>query len=295
MSVRTRSGQGQNVPMPRSRPPPPSFAPPSLPKVEQDFNVYIRKDKSTIEIQEVNSKEDQKSSNTPIKQNLEVENVLAAPKAVIEQSNITETINITLKPKKILTINQSNSSNVKDFCNEPQNNVEYEAKSPVVKLKNGIENISSAEEEVSLEDDLAPEIRSKCNDVKEILNRILNNNDDLEEEEVKNNIGVIENKPEDPFEEIDNIADLTLDQVREMLIKEEETNAKLKSELINKKDEELTKSKIQGQKRPTPKPRKSKKEVQLENMKNFLKDPDKGEDQEVNLDIRLKKTGSYNI
>ena len=192
-----------------------------------------------------------------------------------------------------MTINQSNSSNVKDICNEPQNIAEYVAKSPVVKLKNGIENISSAEEEVSLEDDLAPEIRSKCNDVKEILNRILNNNDDLEEEEVKDNIDVIENKPEDPFEKIDNIADLTLDQVRDMLIKEEETNAKLKSELINKKDEKLTKSKIEAHKRPTPKQRKSKKEVQLENMKNFLKDPDKGGDQEVNLDIRLKKTGNY--
>ena len=294
MSVRTRSGQGQKGPVPKGRPPPPSFAPPTLPKVEQDFNVYIRKDKSSIDIQEVKSTEDKNKKSspvTPVKHDIDVENVLAAPKAVIEQSNISETINVTLRPKKTSTINQSEKKNMKDISYRPQNIVKHVTKSPVVKLKNGIEN-TSPEEELPTEDDLAPEIRSKCNDVKEILNRIMNNNDDLEDEEPVEKKDVIETKTVDPFEKIDSIADLTLDQVREMLLKEEETNAKLKTELINKKDEELNKSKTQALKRGIPKQRKSKKELQLEKMKNFLKDPDKGEDQEVNLDIRLKKTGN---
>ena len=106
-------------------------------------------------------------------------------------------------------------------------------------------------------------------------------------------------KKEDPFVNIDNIADLTLDEVREILEKEEETNAKLKENLVSSKEDKLEKYKSEKENYPDvsrvrsekQKPRKRKKEQQLEKLKNFLKDPDGAEDQEVELDIRLRKSG----
>ena len=78
MSVRTRSGHGhQNGgAVNRPKPPPPAFAPPTLPKPEQDVTVYIRADKSNIEI----------SENSPTANghhNVIIEDVVLSPKVVI--------------------------------------------------------------------------------------------------------------------------------------------------------------------------------------------------------------------
>ena len=103
----------------------------------------------------------------------------------------------------------------------------------------------------------------------------------------------------DLFEDIDNIADLTIDQVKNLLEEEEKTNAKLKTDLHNQKDENIEKTRKISHVKDSPDrkvqstKRKSKKEMQLEKMKDFLKDPLKGDDQEVNLDVRLKKTGGH--
>ena len=47
--------------------------------------------------------------------------------------------------------------------------------------------------------------------------------------------------PASVFVNIDNIADLTLEEVREILEKEEQANAQLKEDLVSTKEEELTK------------------------------------------------------
>ena len=156
------------------------------------------------------------------------------------------------------------------------------------------------------DEDLAPEIRNKCHDVNEILNRILSKDEDFDpENEIDQEIehSVLDSdqtskKSEDPFVNIENIADLTLEEVREILEKEENTNAQLKEDLVSTKEETLTKhqnqpkSEEKSRKRSSPsKPRKSKKEQQLAKLKDFLKDPDADEDQEVELDIRLKRSG----
>ena len=298
MSVRTRSGHGhQNGgAVNRPKPPPPAFAPPTLPKPEQDVTVYIRADKSNIEISE--------NSTTANCHNVIIEDVVLSPKVVIEQSNTTETINVTLGPRKSSKIDQVNNLSK----NGPsQQNLINVAKTGPVQEKTPICKI---EEDSSLDCMLQEletnetEIRNKCNDVKEILNRIMSNNqkyeDEEEELEDKNsdvnhmNDKNVQVEIPDPFENIDNIADLTIDQVRSLLVKEEEANDKLKTELITKKDEQVDKVKSYNETRSRNRvnpPKKSKKEMQLEKMKNFLKDPDKNDEQEINLDIRFKKTG----
>jgi len=297
MSVRTRSGHGhQNGgAVNRPKPPPPAFAPPTLPKPEQDVTVYIRTDKSNIEISE--------NSTTANGHNVIIEDVVLSPKVVIEQSNTTETINVTLGPRKSSKIDQVNDLSKNGPSQQNLINVAktgpIQEKTPICK----IEEDSSLDCMLQELETNETEIRNKCNDVKEILNRIMSNNqnDDDEEEELgdKNNDinhmndkNVQVEKP-DPFENIDNIADLTIDQVRSLLVKEEETNDMLKTELISKKDEQVDKVKSYNETRSRNRvnqPKKSKKEMQLEKMKNFLKDPDKNDEQEINLDIRFKKT-----
>ena len=97
-----------------------------------------------------------------------------------------------------------------------------------------------------------------------------------------------------PIEKVENIADITLDHVRKLLEEEEQANAKLKNDLLIQKEETVSlkrKKREQSEKDKSHTKRKSKKELQLEKMKNFLKDPDKDDSQDINLDIRLKKTG----
>merc|ERR1711974_173706 len=93
----------------------------------------------------------------------------------------------------------------------------------------------------------------------------------------------------------------TIDEVREILEKEEDANAKLRDDLVASKEDKLAKHKHENPRRQEgsrvrtdkmSKQRKSKKEQQLEKIKDFLKDPDGAKDQEVELDIRLKKTDS---
>ena len=96
--VRTRSGAGAT----RPRPPPPSFAPPSLPRAEQDVSVYIRADKiklvdndhRSVSSQHLSS--NRKDENTP---NGSIPS-LAPPKVFVEESKISESINVTLGPRK---------------------------------------------------------------------------------------------------------------------------------------------------------------------------------------------------
>ena len=252
-------------PPPRSRPPPPppSFAPPPLPRTPA-LNVYQRNEKI---IPSETGEKDQQNQAKPAS--------LPPPKFRIEEVKISEvvprpepdTFNFTLR-----------SARAKKDVAEP-----------------------GGEEE---DHSLVPEIRNKCHDVNEILNRILSKDEDFDlenkiEQEIEHSVDSDQSKKsDDPFENIDNIADLTLEEVREILEKEEQTNAQLKDNLVSTKEEKLTrhqnqpKSQEKSRKRSEPsKPRKSKKEQQLEKLKDFLKDPDANEDQEVELDIRLKKSG----
>ena len=59
-----------------------------------------------------------------------------------------------------------------------------------------------------------------------------------------------------------------------------------------KKNRNLVTQKEENKKREPQIKKKSKKEMQLEKMKNFLKDPSKGEDQDIQLDLRLKRNDS---
>merc|ERR1719458_544458 len=82
----------------------------------------------------------------------------------------------------------------------------------------------------------------------------------------------------DLFEDIDNIADLTIDQVKNLLEEEEKTNAELKTDLYNQKDENIKRTRKISQVKLSPDrkvqtKRRSKKEMQLEKMKDFLKVP----------------------
>merc|ERR1711879_959600 len=56
----------------------------------------------------------------------------------------------------------------------------------------------------------------------------------------------------DLFEDIDNIADLTIDQVKNLLEEEEKTNAKLKTDLYNQKDENIEKTRKTSQVKHSP-------------------------------------------
>ena len=262
MSLRT-----SRPPPPRSKPPPPppSFAPPPLPKTPS-LSIYKRNEK-------INPAETETDPQNKAKPAL-------APKFRIEEVNISEVVS---PPPPQATVLQPETFN---FRLRPRKEVV----------------VPEGED-----DDLAPEIRNKCHDVNEILNRILSKDEDFDlenniEEEIENSVDSDQTskKSDDPFVNIDNIADLTLEEVREILEKEEQANAQLKEDLVSTKEEELTKHqnqpKIQEKirKRSSPsKPRKSKKEQQLEKLKDFLKDPDANEEQEVELDIRLKKSGKY--
>ena len=263
MSVRT-----SRPPPPRSKPPPPppAFAPPPLPQTPS-VGIYQRKEK-------INPTDRSPTEAVPAQpqlppkfriEELKISEVAAQPQA--SGLRPAETFNFTLKPRKDLVVPGADEA----------------------------------------DEDLAPEIRNKCHDVNEILNRILSKDEDFDlenkiEQETEHSVDSDQSKKsDDPFVNIDNIADLTLEEVREILEKEEQANAQLKEDLVSTKEEELTKHqnqpKIQEKirKRSSPsKPRKSKKEQQLEKLKDFLKDPDADEDQEVELDIRLIKSGKDN-
>ena len=347
--VRTRAGAGAAL---RSRPPPPSFAPPSLPRSEQDVSVYIRADKIKVV-----SNDDHSDLSSNIQEEVHLNGGVPAPKVVVEESNITESINVTLGPRKSSKVDQVNSrKNVKDISNlasqhlDTAPSVSQDISPEITPHKN------DTQEDKEEEGDLVPKIRNKCNDVKEILNRIMNTDEeDLEEvkhpeikddesarklktntlheedeteksrltfndDETYNKSNIVHDRDEkikttsskespqekgkisnlfekhDLFEDIDNIADLTIDQVKNLLEEEEKTNAELKTDLYNQKDENIKRTrkisqvKLSPDRKVQPK-RRSKKEMQLEKMKDFLKGPAMGDNQEVNLDIRLKKTG----
>ena len=259
MSVRTR-----RPPPPRSKPPPPppSFAPPPLPRTPS-LGIYQRNEK--INPGETVEKNPENEAVPALPPKFRIEEVNISEVAAQPQASVLrpETFNFTLRPKKDVVVPGGE------------------------------------------DDDLAPEIRNKCHDVNEILNRIMSQDEDYDlenkiEEETEHSVDSDQTskKSDDPFLMIDNIADLTLEEVREILDKEESTNAQLKEDLVSTKEEKLTKhqnpakSQERSRKRPSPKkPRKSKKEQQLEKLKDFLKDPEADEDQEVELDIRLKKSG----
>ena len=347
--VRTRAGAGA---APRSRPPPPSFAPPSLPRSEQDVSVYIRADKIKVV-----SNDDQSDSSSNRQEEVHLNGGVPAPKVVVEESNITESINVTLGPRKSSKVDQVNSrKNVKDISNLASQHLDTAPSVSQVISPEITPHKNDTQEDNEEEGDLVPEIRNKCNDVKEILNRIMSKDEEdveevkhpdikddesasmsktntLHEEDEseksrltindaetdnKSNIvcdidekikttsskespqekGKISNlfEKHDLFEDIDNIADLTIDQVKNLLEEEEKTNAELKTDLYNQKDENIERTRKISQVKLSPDrkvqtKRRSKKEMQLEKMKDFLKDPAMGDDQEVNLDIRLRKTG----
>merc|ERR1712038_2071227 len=95
MSVRTG-----RPPAPRSKPPPPppTFAPPPLPKTPS-LNVYKRNEK--INSSEKDDQEVQISA-LPPKFKIEEVNIselVQAPKLIIEESLVSETVNFTLKPR----------------------------------------------------------------------------------------------------------------------------------------------------------------------------------------------------
>ena len=261
MSVRT-----SRPPPPRSKPPPPppSFAPPPLPRTPA-LGIYQRNEK--INPGETVEKDPENEAVPALPPKFRIEEVNISEVAAQPQASVLrpETFNFTLRPRKDVVVPGGGGE----------------------------------------EDDLAPEIRNKCHDVNEILNRILSQDEDFDlenkiEEETEHSVDSEQTgkKSDDPFSQIDNIADLTLEEVREILDQEESTNAQLKEDLVSTKEEKLTKhqnpprSQERSRKRSSPKkPRKSKKEQQLEKLKDFLKDPDANEDQEVELDIRLKKSG----
>ena len=273
MSVRARGSVSARPPPPKSKPPPPpSFAPPPLPETPS-LNVYKRKERLSSEIEE-------QEAVLPPKfkiEELTISEMVQTPKLRAE-SAVTETVNITLNRRRVSRESQQD---------------------------NGL-----AKGDTEGDADLVPEIRNKCNDVNEILNRILQSDEEFEMESINEHEDehpvepVTDNhKKDDPFVNIDNIADLTLDEVREILEKEEETNAKLKEDLVSSKEDKLEKYKSEKENNPDvsrvrsekQKPRKRKKEQQLEKLKNFLKDPDGAEDQEVELDIRLRKSGKSEL
>ena len=316
--------------------------------MEQEVSVYIRADKIKLVTndqqtgtsgQEVSiNKKDEGSLNGDVPS-------ITAPKVFVEEADITESINVTLGPRKSSKVDQVNSrKNVKDDISNlasqhrdapAVSRVRGEVISPeLTPHKNDIQEDKEEKNENDVQEDkedLVPEIRNKCNDVKEILNRIMNSDDNLEDDEEakpdiedknsvnKSSVGhendetgkvkLTEESPStgtgrisnlfekhDLFEDIDSIADLTIDQVKNLLEEEEKTNAKLKTDLYTQKDENIERTRKISQAKLSPDrkvqtKRKSKKEMQLEKIKDFLKDPSMGDDQEVNLDIRLKKTG----
>ena len=285
MSVRTRSRQA-NTSDSKRRPPPPTFAPPSLPITEHELNVYIRNDKGPIEIQELKDQGCTSKAKSENEKDIKIDAIFKAPKLRIDQSNISETINVTLKPRKKSLEKEANPTE-STFKN---NSLTLNSATSVNQSKNISDFIleSNPVADIDDEDDLVPEIRNKCNDVNEILNRILKNNDYEDEAEE------INEDPKNPIEKVENIADITLDHVRKLLEEEEQANAKLKNDLLIQKEETVSlkrKKREQSEKDKSHTKRKSKKELQLEKMKNFLKDPDKDDSQDINLDIRLKKTG----
>ena len=285
MSVRTRSRQ-TNTSDSKRRPPPPTFAPPSLPITEHELNVYIRNDKGPIEIQELKDQGCTSKAKSENEKDIKIDAIFKAPKLRIDQSNISETINVTLKPRKKSLEKEANPTE-STFKN---NSLTLDSATSVNQSKNISDFIleSNPVADIDDEDDLVPEIRNKCNDVNEILNRILKNNDYEDEAEE------INEDPKNPIEKVENIADITLDHVRKLLEEEEQANAKLKNDLLIQKEETVSlerKKREQSEKDKSHTKRKSKKELQLEKMKNFLKDPDKDDSQDINLDIRLKKTG----
>ena len=293
MSVRNRYN-GSIPPPPKSRPPPPSFAPPTLPKIQSDDNTYKRNSRQCSDLSASASSEN-------VVAKFEEAKILVAPKLKVEETDISEVINVTLKPRR-----QSDSQiNKVEVCKNPNNDVRDSTSQQHISNGNAAakslinhcqRDLQTDLDNLVEEDDLVPEIRNKCNDVNEVLNRLLNSKDeDLCGSPTSATPERKKSEPliSDPFDKVDNIADLTLDQVR-LILKEEETqNTQLKTDLENQKEEHLKMSremKLLTNQQPEKKKRKSKKEIQLEKMKNFLKDPNKDDDQDIKLDIRMKKT-----
>ena len=257
MSVRT-----SRPPPPRSKPPPPppSFAPPPLPETPS-LSIYQRNEK--INPSETVEKDPQTESVPALPPKFRIEEVNISEVATQPQASVLrpETFNFSLRPRKDYVVPRGE------------------------------------------DDDLAPEIRNKCQDVNAILNRILSKDEDFDienkiEDEIELSVDSEQSSKtsDDPFLKNENIADLTLEEVRDILEKEEHTNASLKEDLVSTKEEKLTKhpnlptTREKSRKKSSPKPRKSKKEQQLEKLMDFLKDPDANDDQVV-LDVRLKKSG----
>ena len=285
MSVRTRESLSARPPPPRSRPPPPpTFAPPPLPRTPS-LNVYKRNEKQSQN--EVTDEAGNENQITLLPPKFKIEEVEISHEVSAQKPNGAETFNFTLKPR---TRPRTRTNPAVPDREEQQ--VQSQQEQPCS---------GAAGEE---DGDLVPQIRNKCNDVNEILNRILKSDDEFDMDNINEqdteHYKDIKNT-DDPFVNIDNIADLTLDEVREILENEEQTNAKLKDDLVSSKDEKLTKhktEKLKGSEGSKVRPersgaRKSKKEQQLEKLKDFLKDPDGAEDQDVQLDIRMKKSGNY--
>eukprot|EP00092_Neocalanus_flemingeri_P001879 GFUD01002006.1.p1 GENE.GFUD01002006.1~~GFUD01002006.1.p1 ORF type:complete len:836 (-),score=280.54 GFUD01002006.1:475-2982(-) len=217
-------------------------------------------------------------------------------------------------------------------------------------------------------DDIVHEILGSCNDVNKILNRIMDNKSESDDEEsdlveINNILEVDNDKTEDidilqeSFACVENIADLTVEEVKEYLQMEEKVNESLKQELeitkqrkksleylekdktvdnlfadkseINKNqeancisqftDDKSLNSKIKivlqdsekqktgirsdihvaGTQQPNEKPKlankkktnfSSKKDQQMAKIKDFLKDPNSTENEEVKLDVRLRQS-----
>ena len=285
MSVRTRESLSARPPPPRSRPPPPpTFAPPPLP-ITPSLNVYKRNEKQSQN--EVTDEAGNENQITLLPPKFKIEEVEISHEVSAQKPNGAETFNFTLKPRS-----RPRTRTNPAVPDREEQQVQSQQEQPCS---------GAAGEE---DGDLVPQIRNKCNDVNEILNRILKSDDDFDMDSINEqdteHAKDIKNT-DDPFMNIDNIADLTLDEVREILENEEQTNAKLKDDLVSSKDEKLTKhktEKLKGSEGNKVRPersgaRKSKKEQQLEKLKDFLKDPDGAEDQDVQLDIRMKKSGNY--
>jgi len=231
-------------------------------------------------------------------------------------------------------------------------------KKSVILAKN-VENVESDIAHVIDPDDIVHEILGSCSQVKEILSRIMDNkveSDDEDQDECipstdDNQINKSEmssqNLPgieETPIDLVENIADLTVDKVKEYLQLEEQANEILKKELEETKKRQekekvnnLVKEKIEQDKskeskfvsqlnngnsltnkkssvlgdahisKPNRVPEMqakertrhveqkapqyaSKKEHQIAKIKDFLKDPNSSKTEEVQLDVRLKKT-----
>ena len=131
------------------------------------------------------------------------------------------------------------------------------------------EEARQAENEDWEASDIVPEIRDRCKDVKQILSRILDTNaEEDEEEEAEDDAQEEEEEDEEDVEKDDmkedegekmkgkgecltgleeeNIADLTLEQLREIIKAEEEQNERLKCEFEEQKAEEGRRPRVES-------------------------------------------------